>query len=428
MASLSASAPARRHFSLPLQMLAGLILGLIVGLEWPGFGKMLQPIGTAFIQAFQMIVIPLIFSAVTLGVWRMGENARQLGRVAIVAFVWFYVASFFAVLVALGLNGVFHPGVGANVVATGSVPPNLAISVDWTKYILDLIPTNVLAAMAAQRVLPTLVFAILFGLGLARIGEAVARPVVGMLQAVLATMFRITGWIITLAPFAIFAIMAWLFATQGIGTIAALAKLIGLMYVGLILMVLVFWVVLALLGENPIAISRHVLEPVLLGFTTRSSEVTLPVHIEALERMGVPNKVVSIVLPLGYSFNLDGSTLYITLAVTFLAEAYRLNLTWASELTIIVTTMIASKGIANVPSGGLVALASVLVAIGLPVEAIAIVAGVDAFMDMGRTAVNVFGNTVAVKLVQKLGGRGLTDSDLPPPVVGARTEQLVAVH
>ena len=189
-----------------------------------------------------------------------------------------------------------------------------------------------------------------------------------------------------------------------------------------------FWVVLALLGENPIAITRHVLEPVLLGFTTRSSEVTLPVHIEALERMGVPNKVVSIVLPLGYSFNLDGSTLYITLAVTFLAEAYHLHLTWASELTIIVTAMIASKGIANVPSGGLVALASVLVAIGLPVEAIAIVAGVDAFMDMGRTAVNVFGNTVAVKLVQKLGGRGLTDSDLPPPVVGARTEQLVAVH
>ena len=427
MAPLSGNVPTRRHFSLPLQMLVGLILGLFVGVEWPGVGKTLQPIGAAFIQAIQMIVIPLIFSAVTLGVWRMGENARQLGRVAVVAFVWFYLASFFAVLIALGLNGVFHPGVGANVVPTGSVPPNLAISVNWTRYILDLIPTNVLAAMAAQHVLPTLVFAILFGLGLARIGDAVARPVVALLQAVMATMFRITGWIIALAPFAIFAIMAWLFATQGLGTIAALAKLIGLMYVGLILMVAVFWVVLALLGENPVAVSRRVLEPVLLGFTTRSSEVTLPVHIEALERMGVPNKVVSLVLPLGYSFNLDGSTLYITLAVTFLAEAYHLNLTWASELTIIVTTMIASKGIANVPSGGLVALASVLVAIGLPVEAIAIVAGVDAFMDMGRTAVNVFGNTVAVKLVQKLGGQGLTDSDLPPPVVGTRVEDLAPV-
>jgi len=419
MAEFSGAPTRRRTSSLPLQMLVGLVLGLIVGVEWPGFGKTLQPLGTAFIQAIQMIVIPLIFTAVTLGVWRMGQNARQLGRVAIIAFVWFYVASLFAILVAMGLNGLFHPGVGANVVPTGAVPPNLALKVDWVRYILDLIPSNVLAAMAAQRVLPTLVFAVLFGLGLGRIGEATARPIVALFEAVMATMFRITGWIVAVAPLAIFAIMSWLFATQGLGTITALAKLIGLMYVGLIVMVLCFWVVLALMGQNPLTISRDVLEPVLLGFTTRSSEVTLPVHIEALERMGVPNKVVSIVLPLGYSFNLDGSTLYITLAVTFLAEAYHLELTWASELTIIVTAMIASKGIANVPSGGLVALASVLTAIGLPVEAIAIVAGVDAFMDMGRTAVNVFGNTVAVKLVQQLGGAGLTNTDLPSQVVSA---------
>jgi DAACS family dicarboxylate/amino acid:cation (Na+ or H+) symporter len=273
--------------------------------------------------------------------------------------------------------------------------------------------------MAAQRVLPTLVFAVLFGLGLSRIGEATARPVIMLLEAVMATMFRVTGWIIAVAPLAIFAIMAWLFATQGLATIAALAKLIGLMYVGLIVMVLCFWVVLLLLRENPIAITRHVMEPVILAFTTRSSEVTLPVHMETLERMGVPNKVVAVVLPLGYSFNLDGSTLYIALAVTFLAEAYHLQLTWSAELTIIITAMIASKGIANVPSGGLVALATVLTAIGLPVEAIAVIAGVDAFMDMGRTAVNVFGNTVAVKLVQKLGGSGLTQSDLPEQVVAA---------
>jgi dicarboxylate/amino acid:cation (Na+ or H+) symporter, DAACS family len=404
--------PARRRSTLPIQMLAGLALGLVVGIEWPSVGKSLQPIGTAFIQAIQMIVIPLIFAAVTLGVYRMGENARQLGRVAVVAFVWFYVATLFAVLVALGLNGLFHPGAGANLVATGNVPPNLALSVDWTKYLLDLIPTNIVAAMAAQRVLPTLVFAVLFGLGLARIGQATARPVVMLLEAVLATMFRVTGWIIALSPLAIFAIMAWLFATQGLATIAALARLIGLMYLGLLLMVLACWLVLALLRENPFVITRRVLEPVLLAFTTRSSEVTLPVHMETLERMGVPNKVVALVLPLGYSFNLDGSTLYVTLAVTFLAEAYHVELTWAAELTILVTAMIASKGIANVPSGGLVALATVLTAIGLPVEAIAIIAGVDAFMDMGRTAVNVFGNTVAVKLVQRLGGLGAAASDL----------------
>jgi DAACS family dicarboxylate/amino acid:cation (Na+ or H+) symporter len=413
--------PTRRAGSrLPLQMLAGLLLGLLVGLEFPSFGRTLQPVGTAFVQAIQMIVIPLVFSAVTLGVCRMGENTRQLGRVAVVAFGWFYLASLLAVLVALGLNGMFHPGVGANLVPTGAVPPNLALSVDWTKYLLDLIPSNVVAAMAAQRVLPTLVFAVLFGLGLSRIG-ATGRPVVALLEAVMAAMFRVTGWIVSLAPLAVFAIMAWLFATQGLATIAALARLIGLMYLGLLVMVACFWVILALLRENPFAITRQVLEPVLLAFTTRSSEVTLPVHMETLERMGVPNKVVSLVLPLGYSFNLDGSALYIALAVTFLAEAYNLQLTWSSEFTILVTALIASKGIANVPSGGLVALATVLTAVGLPIEAIAVIAGVDAFMDMGRTAVNVFGNTVAVKLVQHLGGRGLLDTDLPDAVSDART-------
>jgi DAACS family dicarboxylate/amino acid:cation (Na+ or H+) symporter len=267
------------------------------------------------------------------------------------------------------------------------------------------------------------VFAVLFGLGLARIGQDTARPVIMLLEAVMAAMFRVMGWIIATAPFAIFAIMAWLFATQGLHTIAALARLIGLMYVGLLAMTACFWVVLALLREKPFVITRQVLEPLLLAFTTRSSEVTLPVHMETLERIGVPNKVVSLILPLGYSFNLDGSALYITLAVTFLAEAYHLQLTWSSELTILVTSMIASKGIANIPSGGLIALATVLTAIGLPVEAIAIVAGVDVFMDMGRTALNVFGNTVAVKLVQKLGGVGLAEPDMPDVIsVGAALE------
>ncbi len=167
--------PVRRRSALPLQMLAGLMLGLLVGLERPSLGSKLQPFGTAFIQAVQMIVIPLIFSSVTPGVCRMGENARQLGRVAVVAFVWFYVATLFAVLVALGLDGLFHPGAGANLVATGKVPANLMLSVDWTKYLLDLIPTNIVAAMAAQHVLPTLVFAVLFGLGLAGWRKAMCR-------------------------------------------------------------------------------------------------------------------------------------------------------------------------------------------------------------------------------------------------------------
>jgi DAACS family dicarboxylate/amino acid:cation (Na+ or H+) symporter len=405
---------ARGGVPLPLQMLIGLIAGLAIGLLWPGLGAKLQPIGTAFIEAIKMVVIPIVFSVVTLGVYKMGADIKQLGRVALVAFAWFYFATIVLIVIALGLDAVFHPGVGANLVPSGKIPPNLAVSVDWVKFLIDLIPSNVVAAMAAQKVLPTLVFAVLFGAALAAIGEA-AQPVVRLLEAVAAAMFRVTQWIIALAPIAILGIMAWLFATQGGSTIMALLRLIAVMYLGLGFVVALFWTMMLLLGERPGLVLRKVIEPVMLGFTTRSSEVTLPVHLEKLRELGVPDKIVSVVLPLGYSFNLDGTILYMALATTFLAEAYNLTLDWSALATILVTTMIASKGIANIPSGGLVALATVLTAIGLPVEAIALIAGVDAFMDMGRTAVNVFGNTVAVLLVQRFGGQGTRESGLPAP-------------
>lgn len=393
----------RKNSTLPFQMAGGLLLGLAVGLLFPTFGVKLQWVGTAFIQAVQMIVIPIVFSAVTLGVCRMGADIKRLGRVAILSFGWFYLATLIAIVVALALNGLFHPGEGAGVVATGKVPPNLALSVDWVKYFLDLIPNNVLAAMAAQKVLPTLVFSVLFGLALATMGEA-ARPIVALLETILQAMFRVTNWIVSTAPLAIFAIMAWLFASQGSSTILALGKLIGTMYLALAVMVVIFMGIMLMIGERPLAVTRQMMGPVMLAFTTRSSEVALPLHIEKLEEMGVSNRIVSVVLPLGYSFNLDGSALYIALATTFLAEAYHITLSWSALLTILGTTLIASKGVANVPAGGLVALATVLTSIGLPVEAIAIIAGVDAFMDMGRTAVNVFGNTAAVLLLRKIGG------------------------
>jgi dicarboxylate/amino acid:cation (Na+ or H+) symporter, DAACS family len=266
-----------------------------------------------------------------------------------------------------------------------------------------MIPSNIVAAMAEQKILPTLVFAILFGLALASIGK-VGEPVVAVLEAVMAAMFKMTKWITALAPVAVFAIMAWLFATQGLATVVALAKLVAVMYLGLAVMVVIFWLILLAIGEKPIAVTKAVMEPMLLAFSTRSSEVTLPLHMEKLQAMGVPNRIVSVVLPLGYAFNRDGAIMYFALAVTFLAEAYGVALSWSTLLTIVMVTTIASKGSANVPSGGLVAIAMVLSAIGLPVEALAIIAGVDAFLDMGRTAINVFGNTVAVKLVQRFGG------------------------
>lgn len=396
----STAAPRRRRLPpLPMQMMLGLLGGLAVGLLWPKLGAGLQPFGTAFIEAIKMVVIPLVFSAVTLGVARMGSELNRFGRVAVLALGWFMFATLVSIVIGLALNGIFHPGAGASLASSGKLPGNLASSVDWTKYFLDLIPANVLAVMAAQKVLPTIVFAVLFGMALASLGPR-ARPITDGLQALLDAMFKLTQWIVAFAPLAVFAVMAWLFATQGLATIGALAKLIGVMYIGIAIAIMMSWTALWLIGERPLAVTRKVMEPLILGFTTRSSEVTLPVHMEKLKSMGAPDRVVSVVLPLGYSFNLDGSSLYIALAVTFLAEAYGLQLDWPALATILLTTLIASKGIANVPSGGLVALATVTTAIGLPVEAIAIIAGVDAFMDMGRTAVNVFGNTVAVLLVK----------------------------
>ncbi|WP_342730684.1 dicarboxylate/amino acid:cation symporter [Bradyrhizobium sp. B117] len=337
---------------LPLvfQMLLGLVLGLCVGLLWPDVGASLRPIGTAFVEAVKMIVIPVVFAAVTLGLYRMGSELKVLGRVAAISLGYFYLATVISILIGLLLNAAFHPGAGAPLAATGKVPQNLAASVDWIKFFMDMIPSNIVAAMAEQKILPTLVFAILFGLALASIGK-VGEPMIAVLEAVMAAM----------------------------------------------------------------------LEPMILAFSTRSSEVTLPLHMEKLKAMGASERIVSVVLPLGYAFNRDGAIMYFALAVTFLAEAYGVTLTWSTLFTIVMVTTIASKGSANVPSGGLVAIAMVLSAIGLPVEALAIIAGVDAFLDMGRTAINVFGNTVAVKLVERFAGDVVAD-EAQPVAVGLKVQ------
>jgi DAACS family dicarboxylate/amino acid:cation (Na+ or H+) symporter len=388
-------------FGLPLQVAVGVILGLLTGLLWPAAGAAMQPLGVAFVAAVKMIVIPLVFCAVALGSMKMGHDAPRLGRVALISFGWFYFASAVAIVIGLSLDVVFHPGIGLHLAPPADLPARLGAGIDWTKFLLDLIPSNIVAAMAQQKVLPTLIFAVLFGLGLAAIGEERARPMAGVLASVLAVMFRITNWIIALAPIAVFGVIAWLFATQGSATVWALAKLVAVMYLGYAIFALLCIAGFGLIGERPLFVTRQMAGPVFLGFITRSSEAALPLHLEKLEAIGVPNRIASVVLPLGYSFNLDGSALYIGIATTFIAEAYGLQLSLPQLLTILGTALIASKGVANVPSGSLVALSTVLLALGLPAEAVALVAGVDVFLDMGRTGMNVLGNTLSVLVARR---------------------------
>src|SRR5471032_1856576 len=406
-----------RLMSLPVQMLVGLVIGCTVGLLWPSFGKELFPLSRAFINALRMLIIPLVFSSIVLGVYNMGREIRVFGKVVGIAFVWFYLATATCMVIGLVMNGIFHPGIGADLtIPGGKIPPNAGRGVDWVAFFLDLIPTNIVAAMAEQKILQVLLFGILFGGALSAIGE-VALPVVAVLRGVQVATMKLVRWIIVLAPIAVTAVIAWLVASQGTATLYALAKLVGTLYIGLAVVVLLMCVVLFLIGESPVGTIRKIAEPLYLAFATRSSEVTLPVHMEILERAGVPNKIVSTVLPLGYSFNQDGSSLYLSLAITFIVEAHGIHLDWPTMLSIIVTGLITTKGMGNVGGGGLIAATTVIVALGLPVEAIAIIAGIDVFMDIGRTTVNVMGNTVAVLLVRKFGG--VTEEEPDPAAQAA---------
>jgi dicarboxylate/amino acid:cation (Na+ or H+) symporter, DAACS family len=377
-------------------------------------------LGQAFVKALRMLVIPLVFSSIALGVYNMGREIGAVGRVVGIAFVWFYLATGLCVVIGLVMNGIFHPGVGADLtIAGGKVPANAGLSVNWLQFLLDLVPANVVSAMAEQKVLQVLLFGMLLGGSLSTVGE-IAQPVVGVLRGVQAALMKMVRWIIAFAPLAVAGVMAWLLSTQGTGALYALAKLVGTLYVGLAVVILLMCLVLYVIGENPLAIINKIAEPLLLAFTTRSSEVTLPIHMEILERLGVPNKVVSTVIPLGYSFNQDGTSLYVSLAVAFVAEAHNIHLDLPAMLTIIVAGLITTKGMGNVGGGGLIAATTVIVAMGLPVEAIAIIAGIDVFMDMGRTTVNVMGNTVAVLLVRKFGR--VTDDETVPGQPGAQSE------
>jgi DAACS family dicarboxylate/amino acid:cation (Na+ or H+) symporter len=381
-------------------MLASIVLGLCVGFAWPGFGTHLKVLGTLFIEGVKMVVIPLIFSSVTLGMCNLGSDTKRSGRVLGIVFAWFFTASLVAIAVAFSLNAIFRPGLGAHLIASQDIPSVIQPVVDWQQFVVDLVPGNIVAAMAAQHVLPTLVFAILFGLALSKIGLK-AQAATKLLEAVMDGMFVMTKWIVSLAPLAVFGIMAWLAASQGTQTLLALGRLIITAYLGFFLLWCFFWGVLRHQKLRPLRFTRDVSAPVLLGFTTRSSEVTLPLLMETLCGMGVPRRLVSVVLPLGYSFNLDGAALYQSLTAVFLVDAYGMHLGGGTMLTIVATTLIASKGLANVPSASLIALATVTHAIGLPPEALAVIAGADVFMDMGRTATNVFGNAVAAILAQK---------------------------
>lgn len=394
-----------------LYILVALIAGLTFGMLFGRVAAQMDVVSIAFIQAIKMIVVPLIFPAVTLGSYRLGTQPTGIGRITFLAFAWFFFSTFVAALLGLTLDALFHPGIGIDLHPAGAATASATLP-DWRHFILDLIPSNVVAAMAGQKILPLLLFGISFGIALAHVGEERARPIVVLLESIFDTIFRLTHWIVKLVPLAVFAVSAWFAATQPLNMMLTLGKFVLLVYFGFACVVLLCLLALALLGRGQWSFLRLMVEPAIVGFASRSSEVALPIHMENLIEGGIDRRIVSTIIPLAYSFNPDGAAVYMSLAVPFLAEVYGMHLAFTTLVVLLFTVLLASKGIANIPSGSLVAVASIATGIGLPPEALAILAGVDVFLDMGRTAVNVFGNTCAAVFVSRFGG-------LPPGNVDA---------
>lgn len=393
----------RSRFPLPAQMLTGLVLGVVAGIYAPTASVKFAFLSVMFGHAIKMVVLPLILLSVTTGVFRMASQGGKLGRTALLSILFFILMTCVASSLGLGLNMLFRPGVGASLEHTATLPANLAGSIDWTKFIVDLIPANIVDALASGNSLPVLVFGVLLGAALAAVKER-AEPMVAVLDSLLSALFKMIEWIVALSPLAIFAALASLLASKGVAAILPLVKLLGIAYLGMAVLAVILSLIIKAMGKSPFAVVRQVSEPLILAFTTRSSEITFPVHLKRLTEMGIPSGVASTVLPLSYIFNRDGAVLYTALAVGYLADAYHLAWSWPLLLTIGVLTIVTIDGAANVPSGAIVAITVILAAIGLPAEAVVLILGIDAFFDMGRTALNVYASTVATTVAMRIAG------------------------
>jgi len=405
--AVSESSPARfsRFPSLTTQIFIGLIVGIVLGALWPRVAVAIRPLADLFLRMIKMIISPLIFSTLVVGIAGTGD-LRAVGRIGLKAIVWFELATTVALAIGLVLVNVLQPGAGVSLTGadTSSVAAMVGQQQTGWDILLHMVPTSVVDAMAKGDILQVVVFSAFFGAALAAIGPRGA-PVVTLLDAVAQVMFRFTGYVMRFAPLGVMAAIAATVGGKGLGILVTLGKLVLTMYLGLVVFVVVVIGGAAIVARIPfVAFVRAIREPFLIAFTTASSEAALPKALEIMERFGVPKRIVSFVLPTGYSFNLDGSTLYLSVASIFVAQLGGVQLTIWQQLVMMLTLMVTSKGVAGVPRASLVILAAMLTTFNLPLEGAAILLGIDQLLDMGRTAVNVMGNCLATVVVARWEG------------------------
>jgi len=392
-----------RRTTLTQWIIVATILGVVVGYldnaVWTtvDVGAALKPLSSIFIRMIKSIVVPLIMASLVVGIAGHGDDLKRVGRLALKSFVYFEVVTTVALLVGLVAVNVAKPGAGVVLAGSAEAGQQFASTPTTLSGVLEhTVPTSFFDAAAKNEVLQVVFFTVLFAIALARVPAAKREPLLKFFESLNDVMFKFTDIVMRFAPIGIFAAMAATIGASGIELLLNLGKLVLTLYVALVVFVLVALVPVALLFRIPLrAFWKRVREPWLIAFTTASSEAALPLAMENMEKFGVPRRIVAFVLPTGYSFNLDGSTLYLSVAALFVAQAAGADLTISQQLVIMLTLMLTSKGVAAVPRASLVILSGALATFGLPLEGVAVILGVDAFMDMARTSVNLLGNCLA---------------------------------
>ncbi len=389
-----------------------MVLGIIVGY---GFNSNLDPdqakemagyfsvITDVFLRLIKMIIAPLVFSTLVVGIAHMGEGNTSLGRVGARTLGWFVGASAFSLLLGLFMVNLLKPGVGLNLPIPEEHAAALvqASNLNIKDFVAHLVPRSIAEAMANNEILQIVVFSVFVGVACGKLGHH-GKVVSDLANSVANVMLKITGYVMKVAPIAIFAAIAAVVTTQGLGILVTYGKFMGEFYLAMaILWGCLFLVGLAIVGPRIRRIFAAVRAPILLAFSTASSEAAYPKTLEGLERCGVSKRIASFVLPIGYSFNLDGSMLYCTFAVIFIAQAYNIDVPVADQLSMLLLLMITSKGMAGVPRASLVVIAATLTTFKLPEAGLLLILGIDQFLDMGRSATNVVGNAVATTVVAK---------------------------
>ena len=410
-----------KKLSLTSWILIALAGGIIFGAVAPEPAKHMAVLGTIFLRLIKSIIAPLLFGTLVVGIAGTG-NVKTMGRIGGKAILYFEIVTTIALFVGLGAVNLVKPGVGVHL-SKGASPGVAAANTNLVQILEHTFPTSVIDAMAKGEVLQIVVFAFIFGASCATVGLR-ARPVVEFCESLSEVMFKYTGYVMLFAPFGVFGAMAATIGDKGLGILTNLGKLVATLYAAQAFFVIFVLGTVAFIVRIPIArFIKYVKEPFLLAFSTASSEAALPSALENMERFGVPKHIVAFVLPTGYSFNLDGSTLYLSLAAMFVAQAANVEVPFGTQLVMLLTLMLTSKGVAGVPRASLVILAGTLATFNLPIEGIAVILGVDTLMDMARTSVNLLGNCLATAVVARWEG---VDLNVAAAEADARAEALGA--